>query len=292
MDEPDFSLAASRVAIVGLGLMGGSLGLALRGRCREIVGVDADLETQAAAQSGGAIDRAVDWETAVQADVLILATPPRVILAQLAQLARLPQYAIRNTVVLDLGSTKAHIVAAMQALPPRFEPIGGHPMCGKEVSGLAQAEAELYRGKAFILTPTARTTARALQWALELIATIGAHPVVLRDGAARHDSLAALVSHLPYTVAAALVRTALAASQDDQLWPIAASGFRDTSRLAASDLTMMTDILLTNRAAVLDTLRLYRHELDTLTSAIESGDAEALQAVLKPAQQKRRELFQ
>jgi prephenate dehydrogenase len=327
MDEPRFTLADSRVAIVGLGLMGGSLGLALRGAkaCREVLGVDANPETLSTAHRLGAVDRPTDWESAIHADVLILATPPRVILAQLEQLSRFTSLHFstrfardlrasgamalhpaplrfggrgvsRPTVVLDLGSTKTQIVAMMQTLPACFEPIGGHPMCGKEVSGLAQAEADLYRDQVFILTPTAHTTVRALQLALELIGAIGARPVIMREGAERHDFLAALVSHLPYTVSAALVRAALAVERpaeetDGLLWSIAASGFRDTSRLAASDLTMMTDILLTNRAAVLDALRLYRGELDALERAIESGEAETLLHALEPAQKKRRDLF-
>lgn len=290
MDEPGFTLARARVAIVGLGLMGGSLALALRGAkaCREIVGVDADPAALAFARDRAMIHRTADFDSALDCDLLILAAPVRTILAQLSHLA---QSAIRHppsTIVLDLGSTKTQIVAAMQALPPHFDPIGGHPMCGKEVSGSAHAEADLYRGKTFVLTPLARTSPAALALAHELLETIGARPLIL--SAERHDALAAVSSHLPYAVTVTLVRAALSLG-DEQVWTMAASGFRDTSRLAASDVTMMTDILLTNRAAILDALTRNRHELDALIALIDAGDPDSLRAALAPAQSKRSELF-
>ena len=295
MDESGFSLAHCRVVIAGLGLMGGSLALALRGHCREIVGVDADPAALRFALDHAVVDRTADFNSAFDCDLLVLAAPVRAILAQLNYLTR----ALSNTQhreaspwdtirILDLGSTKAQIVAAMQSLPPRFDPLGGHPMCGKEVSGIAHAEADLYRGRTFVLTPLERTSPAALALAQELIETIGARPLVL--SAERHDALAAVSSHLPYAVAVALVRAAQSLG-DDQLWALAASGFRDTSRLAGSDLTMMTDILLTNRAALLDALTRYRHELDTLIALIDAGDPEALRAALAPAQSRRSELF-
>ena len=124
-------------------------------------------------------------------------------------------------------------------------------MCGKEVAGIRNAEAGLYRDKTFILTPLARTSAAALDLAQSLIAVLGARPLTLT--AAHQDTLVASISHVPYLTAAALVRAALA-QDDPQLWQVAASGFRDSTRVAASDVTMMLDILLTNRAAVLERL--------------------------------------
>jgi len=291
MAEPGFTaLAEARVAVVGLGLMGGSLALALRGRCREIVGVDPDPAAADFARARGVIDRAVDFDSARGCDVLILAAPVRVILAQLRALSISPPAERRRaTVVLDLGSTKTEIAALMQALPPHFDPIGGHPMCGREVSGIEHAQAGLYRGKIFVLTPLARTSPAALALANRLVAAIGARPFVLTPE--RHDALAALSSHLPYAAAVALVRAALS-SQDDGLWTMAASGFRDTSRLAASDVTMMVDILLTNRPALLDALGRYRMELDALAALIDAGEPEALRTLLAPAQARRAGLFQ
>jgi prephenate dehydrogenase len=290
LSEPAFTtLADCRIAVVGLGLMGGSLALALRGRCRQIVGVDADPAALRFALDHAVVDRTADFGSALDCNLLILAAPVRTILAQLAALSSQMTADRRTpTVVLDLGSTKSQITAAMEKLPTHFDPLGSHPMCGKEVSGIAHAEADLYRGKTFVLTPLARTSSAALALAQELIETLGARPLIL--SADRHDALAAVSSHLPYVVAAALMRAA-ESLEDDQLWALAASGFRDTSRLAASDVTMMTDILLTNRAAILDALTRYRHELDTLIALIDASDPDALHAALVPAQSRRSELF-
>ena len=179
MEEPDFTnLAQARVAVVGLGLMGGSLALALRGRCQTLWGVDSNPDVQAYACQHGIIDDATDLAGAVQADVLVLAAPARAILAHLDELTLGPAPNGRP-MVIDLGSTKTEITAAMRQLPPGYAPIGGHPMCGKEVSGLAHAEAGLFRDKVFVLTPLERTPAWALGRALELIAAIGSRPLQL-----------------------------------------------------------------------------------------------------------------
>lgn len=287
MNDPDFSLRDLRVAIVGLGLMGGSLALALRGRCREIIGVDSDSAARAFALERGFIHRATDFDSALaDSDLLVLATPVRTILKQLDYLGTL--HIPHSAFIIDLGSTKASIVARMKDLPAAYDPLGGHPMCGKETGGIRHAEPDLYRDKPFVLCPLERTSKTALALAHELVFAIGAHALVL--DAARHDALAALVSHLPYTVAMALVRTALEAD-DDAAWQMVASGFRDTTRLAASDLTMMIDILLTNREAILDTLAHFRSELDSLTLAIQSGDADKLRAALAAAQEQRSGMY-
>jgi prephenate dehydrogenase len=188
-----------------------------------------------------------------------------------------------------LGSTKSEIARAMQALPPGYDPVGGHPMCGKEVAGLVYADSHLFQDKVFVLSPVDRTTSRALNLAQAVVAAIGARPLTLP--AARHDRLAAASSHLPYAAAVALVRAA-ESLDDDQVWELAASGFRDTSRLAASDVAMMTDILLTNRAAILDALVRAQSELGALAGLLESDDAGALSEFLSAAATRRRKLFQ
>lgn len=272
---------------MGLGLMGGSLALALRGHCKTIVGHDAQAPVMQAALERGIIDLAASFDEAHNCDVLVLATPVRAILAQLERLS-VSYTPPRQTVVVDLGSTKSEIVRAMTNLPPRFEPVGGHPMTGKEVSGLSHATAELYRQKVFVMCAPGYTSVRALSLVYELVQAIGATPFMLPPE--RHDALAALTSHLPYTVAVALMR-AVMAQDDEQVWRMAAGGLRDTTRVAASDLTMMTDILVTNRTEVLNALAAYREELEALAVAIEAGDADALRKALAPAQAKRAELF-
>ncbi|MCA9977740.1 MAG: prephenate dehydrogenase/arogenate dehydrogenase family protein, partial [Anaerolineales bacterium] len=148
MSEPDFSLAQTRVAIVGLGLMGGSLALDLRGKCAAVYGVDPDPDTQMLARTRGIVAK-ISGDLAdilPEADLVILAAPVRVIV-KLVQ--SLPDAHPGTAVIMDIGSTKTDIVAAMAALPPRFDPIGGHPMCGREVSSLVNAYTGMYRGAPF-----------------------------------------------------------------------------------------------------------------------------------------------
>jgi prephenate dehydrogenase len=288
MGRPPLSLTDCEVAIVGLGLMGGSLALALRGQCRTIVGVDKDPAVAQEALARGIVDQVTVFEVAHNTDVLILAAPVRAIVNQINQLSSSAFYPPRATVVVDLGSTKAQVMGAMAELSPRFEPVGGHPMCGKSTSGLAHASADLFRNKPFVLTPPGHTSVRALAIAYELVERVGGRLLVM--SAEHHDQLAALISHLPYAAAVALVRTVLAAG-DDQAWEMASSGFRDSTRLAASDLDMMVDILTTNRGPVLKALGSYREQLDALDQAIQSGDADRIRQTLSAAREKRAALF-
>ena len=284
------ALQDSAVAIVGLGLMGGSLALALREQnvCRKIIGVTRNPRTRAEALARGVVDAAsADLGLVAEADVVVLATPVRTILSQLPQVGAVAR---AGTVVMDFGSTKRDIVAAMQSLPPHIEPIGAHPMCGKETSGFESSEASLYRDAAFVLTPLGRTSPQTLALAESLAAALGAHPIVL--DAARHDRIVAAVSHLPFALSAALTATAdELARADDQVSSLAASGFRDTSRLAASDVTMMLDILLTNRENVTDLLRTCGHYLDELANLIAAGEEPALRLRLERASESRRGWF-
>jgi prephenate dehydrogenase len=285
--DPDFQNC--RVAVVGLGLMGGSLAGALRGHCLKVVGVARRPEAVAAALDTGLIDcGTTDLAEGLRgADVVVLATPVRTILRQLEHLGSLlPD----GCLLLDLGSTKAEIVAAMDHLPAHVQPLGGHPMCGKEVSGLGAADPALYRGCTFIFCPLARTSAEALARGCALAVTVGAQPLVLDAG--RQDYLVATLSHLPYLLACALVATADATtSADPAAWQIVAGGFRDTSRVAGSDVTMMLDILTTNRQQVLAALHAFRGQLGHLTHLLEMGDEEDLGQALVSIREKRKEMF-
>jgi prephenate dehydrogenase len=285
------SLRNARVAIVGLGLMGGSLAMALmeRSLCRQIIGVARRAETGREALARGIAHRVTtDLADGVAgADVIVLATPVRTILRQIHQLAAM---SLNPCLLLDLGSTKVEIVTAMEALPPQVQPVGAHPMCGKETAGLAVAESALYIGAPWVLVPLSRTSSHALALARELAVGVGARPVVV--DASRHDHLVAIVSHLPYSLAVALTLTAAEASlQDELVWELAASGFRDTSRLAASDVTMMLDILLTNRAAVMHALHQTSAHLNRLADLLAGGDEEPLHTLLVAARDQRAPLF-
>ena len=152
------------------------------------------------------------------------------------------------------------------------------------------AEADLFRGQAFVLTPLRRTSAEALALAQTLVEAVGARPMLLE--AERHDRLVAVVSHLPYLVACGLVAAAEQLSEEDgALWRLAASGFRDTSRLAASDVTLMADILMTNREGVVRALRTYETQLHDLASFLISGDEEGLREALEASRDRRRSMF-
>jgi len=284
------TLANSLVSIVGLGLMGGSLAWALRERraCREVVGVARREETVALALERGVVDRATcDLAEGVQeADIVVLATPVRTILRLLGEIGPLlPE----GCLVMDVGSTKREIVAAMERLPPHIRPLGGHPMCGKEKAGLEAAEPGLYEGKAFVLTPLERTPPEAVELGRELVEAVGARPVLM--DAERHDYIVAAVSHLPYLLACGLMAAVDDLAQsDDACWQLAASGFRDTSRLAASDVTMMLDILLTNRKPVLEALAAFERRLQELVSLLEKGDEGGLRVFMEVVAQKRESL--
>lgn len=278
-----------QVTIIGLGLMGGSLAGALRGQCRSVVGVARRAEVIEIALELDLIDwGTTDLAEGVHgADVVVLATPVRVILRNLAEIGvLLPE----GCVLIDLGSTKAQIVAEMARLPDHVQPLGGHPMCGKEVSGIEVADPTLYQGQTFILTPLPRTSEGALALGRELARATGAHPLVIE--AQRQDFLVGTVSHLPYMLACALVATADATtSADPAAWEIVAGGFRDTSRVAGSDVTMMLDILMTNQEEVLKAVATCQAQLASLAHLVANGDEEALRNALSAIRAARLEMF-
>lgn len=284
-------LRDTQVTIVGLGLMGGSLAAALtrRAACRRVVGVARREEIVQAALAQGIVHQATTdlGEGVQEANLVVLATPVRTILYLLEVIGPLLP---PGCVVMDVGSTKTEIVAAMGRLPATAEPLGGHPLCGKETSGLEAADPALYEGRVFVLTPLPRTSKQALTLGQELVEAVGARPLILEPD--QHDHLVAVSSHLPYLLSVGLMTTAEeVAAEAPLLWELVASGFRDTSRLAASDVAMMVDILLTNRAAILETLLRCRRHLETLMSLLENGDEVALQVLLDGAARRRRRLF-
>ena len=282
-------LSETTIVVAGLGLMGGSLAGALRGKCRAVVGLARRSESIETGLAGNMIDSGTTdvKDGLIGADIVILATPVRVIVRQLAEMAPLLP---NGCLLMDLGSTKAQIVGAMADLPSHVQPLGAHPMCGREVSGIEAADPTLFQDQTFVLTPLPRTSEAALRLGCALSEAAGARPLVI--DADRHDWLVAMVSHLPYVLACALVGTVDNAAADDPLaWQIASSGFRDTSRLAASDVTMMVDILLTNQEAILEALRACEGQIHNLGNLVEQGDEDCLRSALDAAWRRRRRLF-
>src|SRR5512138_1705346 len=186
MNEPDFNLAKSKIAIMGLGLMGGSLALGLRGKCAGLYGIDPDPSTLELALSQHIVDCADSDPSKLlpEVDLVILSAPVPAILTVLKEL---PNFTPYPCIVMDLGSTKKQIVDAMSCLPDHFDPIGGHPICGKEKLSLANAERTLYYAAPFLLTPLERTSQRALSAAHHIIEALGAKRTVL--DAVEHDHI-------------------------------------------------------------------------------------------------------
>jgi len=282
-------LKECQVTIIGLGLMGGSLAGGLRPRCRSVVGVARRQESVDVALERGFIDRGtIDREKGLAgADVVVLATPVRVILRQLPAIGpMLPP----GCLLVDLGSTKGDIVAAMEDLPDEIQPLGGHPMCGKETSGIEAADPAIYRGATFVLSPLERTSHQALELGRELARAVGSQPLVL--SAERQDFLVGTVSHLPYLMACAMVATAdQRTSPDPAAWKIVAGGYRDTTRVAGSDVTMMTDILLTNREPVLGAIEMFQQQIAELRRLVEEGDEEAMRSALQAIRDERLRMY-
>ena len=283
MDESEFSELT--VCIVGMGLMGGSMALALQGKVKRLIGVDNQPDVCRQVVERGIVDEAdTNLQSGVgQARLVILAAPVRAIVEMLGTL---DGWLADGATVIDTGSVKRPIVEAMNALPSRVRAIGGHPLCGKETSGIDAAEAHLYRGRTFALCDTERTDDEALGIAEMLCKSIGAQSYNI--DAELHDSILARVSHVPAMLSAALVGSVMRDGKVEVMaGEMAASGFRDASRLAASDASMMTDILLTNADAIGETIAAVRAELDALLEIVQDGDANMLTARLKAIRQAR-----
>ena len=280
--EDGFSLKDSTVGIFGLGLMGGSMALGLKGHCRALIGFDSDPATLELALSKNIIDQAESFapsraersdsevEAGVMVDVLILATPVPSILNLIQQL---PSLISSPCIVMDIGSTKRDILQAMSSLSENFDPIGGHPICGKEKLGLENADANLYQNAPFVITSLERTTERAKSAAQQIISAIGANLIEMT--AEEHDCILASTSHLPF-----LLSSALARSTPQDFASLIGPGFRSTSRLAGTPSHMMMGILKSNRDNVLKVIQSFRHSLVELESALQDENYSQLELLL------------
>ncbi|MCY3906913.1 MAG: prephenate dehydrogenase/arogenate dehydrogenase family protein [Anaerolineaceae bacterium] len=277
-----------QLTVVGLGLMGGSLALALRPHAGVVVGVEVDASARQLALERNIVHEATAdlREGVADADVVVLAAPVRSIIDMLEQ--RLGTYMRSNTLLLDLGSTKQSINRAMRELPIGILAVGGHPMTGRESSGAGDSDPDMFRNRPFVLCPNRRTTPSALLRARALVEALGAHPIEM--DAERHDRVVAAISHLPYLLSTALVATVANEGENDEaVWDLAAGGFRDMSRLAGSDVRMMGDILSTNTQAVATLLAMFRMQLAQLEAMLISRDDQRLTATLRPISESRRE---
>lgn len=255
-DFSDFKLH-----IVGLGLMGGSLALALRGQVKHISADDLNPDTLQTALTQGIIDAIGGGE---QADIVIIAIPAHRIVDYLQTLT-----ACDGALVIDLGSTKTAICDALDKLPPMLQAVGGHPMCGLAENGFGNATPTLYHGARFVLCETTRTTPIARHHAEQLVQACGAVPLWMTRH--QHDYLTAMTSHLPHLLNFALMRLAVEVSAEDpRLFDLAAGGFDGATRLARTDAAMITGMLMTNAENLRTLSARLRQHLDILEALFDN----------------------
>lgn len=278
----------NKLTIIGVGLIGGSLARALRraGACQEIVGSGRDATQLEKAVALGVIDRyELDLGIAVQdADVVVLAVP---VGATAEVLRKIGPSLASQTVMTDVGSVKQCVIedarAVLGEVPANFVP--GHPIAGTEQSGVEASFAELFQQRRVVLTPLAHTRAEAIQQVRALWEQAGAE--VIEMDAARHDAVLAATSHLPHLLAYTLVDTLARNDNNADIFRFAASGFRDFTRIAASDPVMWRDICLANRSALLNVLEDFGADLEQLRKAIGAGDGTRIMEVFTRAKQAR-----
>ncbi len=273
-----------KLVIFGVGLIGGSLALALRrtGSPSHIVGIGRSTDNLQSAINLGVIDHAeTDIAKALKdADIVVIATP----VAQTPNILHaIKPHLDANTVITDAGSTKTDVVKAAESIlgEQASQFIAGHPIAGAEKSGVTAARADLFDGKNVVLTPTHQTSSVAIRAVRQLWQDTGAK--VSEMSAAQHDGIFAAVSHLPHLLAFALVDELASRDNAKQLFDFAASGFRDFTRIAGSSPEMWRDISLANREALLNELSAYQAEIGRMKALLENHDATALQALFERA---------
>ena len=262
-----------RVAIIGLGLIGGSVGMALRQSraTQQVAGYDAGKGVGERARKLGAIDQVCHSlaEAARGTELIVLATPVVAMRALLQQLATLTA---PGTIITDVASTKAQVISwAEEYVPPTIAFVGGHPIAGKETSGVEAAQANLFQGCIWCVTPTRRTSPAALDRVSALIETLGARIRFLEP--LEHDGMIAGVSHLPFIASSLLMKTAAGSDSWDDASLLAGSGFRDMTRLAAGSAEMYRDICLTNSETITRWLTAYINDLSAFRDRLAAHDA-------------------
>jgi len=277
-----------KITIVGLGVIGGSLGLAIKKRHPQlwIRGVDVSGEILEEAVSSKAIDEGtLDPKAGVEDADLVFLAAPMPVMGKLCQ-AIAPNLG-RGTIVTDTGSTKVKMVEIMTGTLPDFVRIvGGHPMAGSEKSGLQGASELLFENAAYILTPLPGCDPEANQAVQALVESLGARTIILSPE--EHDRKVAAVSHLPHVVASALVNAVGSLeAREGGYFSLAAGGFRDTTRIAASNSEMWSDILCQNSQALLPLIRGYRQCLQEFERALENKKQGTLYQLLSGARERR-----
>jgi prephenate dehydrogenase len=278
-----------QIAIIGLGLIGGSLGLALKKRNwhdTQIVGYVRSQTTGQIACGIGAIDRfelSLD-KTVRDADIAIIATPVRSIRNIFTQIA---PYLRPDCIVTDTASTKTQVMKwAQELLPPRINFIGGHPMAGKETFGIKAAAADLFKNAVYCLVQYSQTKPATMQIITDMVENIGAIPLFINDQ--EHDKMVAGVSHLPLLLSVALTLATTRNSDWSQMSRLAATGYRDLTRLASGNPEVNSDICISNKSAIVYWIDEFSKELQKLRNLVNKGDEE-IQRALTMASEARQE---
>ena len=267
-----------KIGILGLGLIGGSLGYDLRSLGHYVLGVTRQESTCNRAIALGIVDQAsVDMSLLAVADVVFICTPIGMIIPQFQQLIN---YLPATTVITDVGSVKAPIVQNIAPVWENF--IGGHPMAGTADSGIDAAQRHLFMGRPYVLTPDATTPKTAISLIAEIVRSLGANLYYCPPE--QHDTAVSLISHLPVMVSASLIATCMGETDSQVLQlaqNLASSGFRDTSRVGGGNPELGLMMAKYNRQALLSSLHQYRQRLDELTNLIEQQDWQGLQLKLE-----------
>jgi prephenate dehydrogenase len=268
----------NKIAIIGVGLIGGSIALEIKNKhlAKEVVGVSRRKRTLVLAKKFKAIDRgSQDLNIVKNADLVILATPVSSILNLATQISNF----IKPTcIVTDVGSTKAEIVSKLERIFTRY--VGSHPLAGSEKRGIDYARANIFKNSLCVLTPTRKTEERALGKVKKLWISLGARVVSLTPAA--HDKILSFVSHLPHITAFSLIDTV-----PQSYLKFAPGGLRDTTRIAASDSEIWSDIFFSNQKNIVKSIDLLERNLSRVKSAIRRKDRKLLTTILRQAKEKR-----
>jgi prephenate dehydrogenase len=279
----EISLHDSIITIIGAGLMGGSMALALKGKCKEINGIELQTNTIHLANQMQIFDHiaASPKDLLSDTNLIILATPVYTILDLIKHL---PDWTADPVTVMDLGSTKVEICHEFEKLPDRFQAIGGHPLCGKEKLGLVHADSGLYQNARFALVSLPHTSQTTKVLIEELVQKIGALPIWIE--AEKHDRWIAATSHLPYFLAVLLTSvTPLEASN------LIGPGFLSASRLAATPTSMMFDVIKSNRQLIVHMLNSLDEKMSFVKKLLDEADDDDLEMFLQAAIARHRTLI-
>jgi len=268
----------NKVAIIGTGLIGGSMALAIKKKClaHQIIGVSRHKNTLIWGKKSHVIDKGSQNLSIIQdADLVVLATPVNTILKSADIILK---FIRKDSIVTDVGSTKKEIVSKLSKIFPNY--VGSHPLAGSEKRGLTNASTDIFKNSLCILTPTKNTTPKALKKIKNLWNKLGARVIFLDPDT--HDRILSFVSHLPHVIAFSLIDIV-----PDKYLKFGATGLKDTTRIALSDSRVWVDIFLSNRENMLKSIESFQNNLSRIKSAINKRDERTLIKILKKAKGKR-----